>query len=453
MANGKIKINELPETTLAKDNDIFIIENDNTTQKISLGSLINYIKEHEEFAAHFVKQASIDSPNGIAPLDNNRKIPHANLPFGSTENTVYDGALGQSLSDSLSAHLADTDNPHTITKSQIGLSDVDNTADAAKPVSALQQKAIDIAYASSNAYTDVKIADLIDGAPSTLDTLGEIAKALQEGSGISDALDAAIGTKANQAELDSHTGNDTIHITASERTKWNNKIGNTGDTSNTTVKFSEASDLSNIKTGEKTGSIMGKISKAISAFIRHITAKAAAGTLGHVTLSDTYRSAIAEGTAADGMGASQKAVADAYSALNNRLSGLTFEQDAEGNWGYKPAGADTVTPFKKGNGSLKQIDGAAISLKSSNVAHQSSITYGDNAVALFLGVSAWTQTGTGYFILLPELKATTTYSMFYQATWGDEFNFTMTVNPTTRKVTTDNNDGNVVGIVRVYAIA
>ena len=70
-----------------------------------------------------------------------------------------------------------------------------------------------------------------------------------------------------------------------------------------------------------------------------------------------------------------------------------------------------------------------------------------------MGVSAWTQTGTGYFILLPELKATTTYSMFYQATWGDEFNFTMTVNPTTRKVTTDNNDGNVVGIVRVYAIA
>lgn len=348
MANGKIKINELPETTLAKDNNIFIIENDTTTQKISLGSLINYIKEHAEIAAHFVKQSSIDSPNGIAPLDNNRKIPHANLPFGSAENTIYDGALGQNLSNSLSSHLADTGNPHTVTKSQVGLSDVDNTADAAKPVSALQQKAIDTAYANSNAYTDVKIAELIDGAPSTLDTLGQIARALQEGSGISDALDAAIGTKANQAELDSHTGNDTIHITASERAKWNNKIGSTGDTSNTTIKFSEASDLSNIQTGEKTGSIMGKISKAISTFIRHITAKATAATLGHVTLSDTYRSAMPEGTAADGMGASQKAVADAYAALHNSLGGLAFEQDAEGNWGYKPAGADTVTPFKSG---------------------------------------------------------------------------------------------------------
>ncbi len=33
--------------------------------------------------------------------------------------------------------------------------------------------------------------------------------------------------------------------------------------------------------------------------------------------------------------------------FSDRLGGLTFEQDAEGNWGYKPEGADTVTPFKK----------------------------------------------------------------------------------------------------------
>ena len=103
MANGRIKINELPETTLIEDNDIFIIENDTTTQKISLGSLINYIKEHEEIAEHFVKQSAVDSENGVAPLDSSRKIPSANLPFGSTENTVYDGALGQALSDNLSS--------------------------------------------------------------------------------------------------------------------------------------------------------------------------------------------------------------------------------------------------------------------------------------------------------------------------------------------------------------
>ncbi|MDE7070776.1 MAG: hypothetical protein K2O86_02220 [Clostridia bacterium] len=103
MTNGRIKINELPETPLTKDSDIFIIENDTSTQKISLGSLINYIKEHEEIAEHFVKQSAVDSKNGVAPLDGSRKIPSANLPFGSTENTVYDGARGQALTDAHSA--------------------------------------------------------------------------------------------------------------------------------------------------------------------------------------------------------------------------------------------------------------------------------------------------------------------------------------------------------------
>ena len=34
--------------------------------------------------------------------------------------------------------------------------------------------------------------------------------------------------------------------------------------------------------------------------------------------------------------------------LNDSLGGLNFAQDAEGNWGYIPSGADTVIPFKSG---------------------------------------------------------------------------------------------------------
>lgn len=102
MANGKITIHQLPETAIVNDEDVFIIENDTTTQKISLGSLINYIKEHEEIAAHFIKQSDINSENGVAPLDSNRKIPYNNLPFGTTENTIFDGALGQSLTEAYS---------------------------------------------------------------------------------------------------------------------------------------------------------------------------------------------------------------------------------------------------------------------------------------------------------------------------------------------------------------
>ena len=34
--------------------------------------------------------------------------------------------------------------------------------------------------------------------------------------------------------------------------------------------------------------------------------------------------------------------------LNNNLGGLSFGQDADGNWGYKIGGADTVNPFSNG---------------------------------------------------------------------------------------------------------
>lgn len=79
----------------------------------------------------------------------------------------------------------------------------------------------DTAYANANKYTDTAISNLINGAPETLNTLKEIADAMAENDEVITALDSAIGTKANQAELDTHTGNDTIHITSEERTNWN----------------------------------------------------------------------------------------------------------------------------------------------------------------------------------------------------------------------------------------
>lgn len=107
------------------------------------------------------------------------------------------------------------------TKSEVGLANVDNTSDTSKPVSTAQQTAIDAAYTNANKYTDKKVADLIGSAPETMDTLEEVAAAIQENKDVEKALNEAIGKKANQTELDTHTGNSTIHITASERTNWN----------------------------------------------------------------------------------------------------------------------------------------------------------------------------------------------------------------------------------------
>lgn len=95
-------------------------------------------------------------------------------------------------------------------------------------------------YRQATAYADKKVADLIGGAPESLDTLKEVADAIKENESVMDALDAAVGKKANQSELDTHVDNSTIHITSQEREKWNGSVSKTGDASNTTVTFTES---------------------------------------------------------------------------------------------------------------------------------------------------------------------------------------------------------------------
>lgn len=53
-------------------------------------------------------------------------------------------------------------------------------------------------------YTDTKVAELIDSAPETLDTFKEIADAFAEDQEVLDALNSAIGLKADKAELSSY---------------------------------------------------------------------------------------------------------------------------------------------------------------------------------------------------------------------------------------------------------
>lgn len=60
---------------------------------------------------------------------------------------------------------------------------------------------IDMTYQQATGYADQKIADLINGAPSTLDTLGEIAEAMADNADVVQALNQAIGTKASQEEI------------------------------------------------------------------------------------------------------------------------------------------------------------------------------------------------------------------------------------------------------------
>lgn len=54
---------------------------------------------------------------------------------------------------------------------------------------------------ASTSYVDTKVADLVNSAPTTLDTLGEVATAIQNNASVVEALNSAIGSKANASSL------------------------------------------------------------------------------------------------------------------------------------------------------------------------------------------------------------------------------------------------------------
>lgn len=201
------------------------------------------------------------------------------------------------ISENLGEHISNKCNPHNVKKEQVGLSNVDNTADIQKPVSIAQQAAIDAAYANSNYYTDEKIAGLINGAPTTLDTLKEIADAMKENESVVDALQEAIGKKANESEFDAHISDKSNPHNV---TKGQVGLGNVPNvkTNDQTPTYSEAGSLTELTSGEKLSVAFGKIKLAVKNVISIVK-----------LLGTTDISAIGDGT-----------VTGALSAVNRNLT-------------------------------------------------------------------------------------------------------------------------------------
>ena len=248
------KFNIIVKKSVINDEEIESVIESNIIQKM-IRHLIDFMNPHKVNK----EQVGLGNVPNVTTNDQTPTYEEAeefeNISSGEKLSIAF-GKIQKAIS-SLLGHINNFDNPHKITKSQIQLGNVDNTSDVDKPVSTAQQKAIDGAYANSNKYTDQKIADLINGAPETMDTLKEIADAIEKNKSVVEALDKSIGTKANQNELDTHTGNDTIHITSDERTKWNdannkkhshnNKSVLDGITSELVQKWSNGSSLTGIK--------------------------------------------------------------------------------------------------------------------------------------------------------------------------------------------------------------
>lgn len=100
-------------------------------------------------------QTQVDSVStNIETHKSNTNNPHSvtksQVGLGNVDNTsdldkpvsIAQSSAINSVQTDLNAHKGKTDNPHSVTKSQVGLSNVDNTSDIDKPVSTAQQTSI-----------------------------------------------------------------------------------------------------------------------------------------------------------------------------------------------------------------------------------------------------------------------------------------------------------------------
>ena len=124
------KLKNLAEVQKLQDSDITVIEDQDTTRKGTLKQLIQYVKEHNDISSFYAHQEDIGAANGIAPLDDQARLPSEFLSYGKETGTVYEGSAGKALEASLDSHKADSGNPHKTTKAQVGLGNVTNESKA-----------------------------------------------------------------------------------------------------------------------------------------------------------------------------------------------------------------------------------------------------------------------------------------------------------------------------------
>ena len=116
------------------------------------------------------------------------------------------------VSTEIGTHNSDTSNVHgiadtsllalksevtAITKTSLGLGNVDNTADSAKPVSTSQASAIATAKAEAIADATSQVNALLTGAPAALNTLDELAAALGDDANFASSVTTSLGLKVD----------------------------------------------------------------------------------------------------------------------------------------------------------------------------------------------------------------------------------------------------------------
>ena len=245
MANSTLKtrivINNKPAADWGKDTETiwlkgeFLVESD--TRKIKIGDGVNkysalkYANMTPEEVDALVKQSSHSHSNKAildattASFTTALKSKLDGIAAGAEANVQSDWNILDSSSDAFIKNKptsmpasdvhewAKAETKPTYTATEVG---ADPTGSSAK------------ALTDAKNYADKKVAALVNGAPETMDTLKEVSDALDANKDVVDALNAAIGNKANQSDLTTHTGNVDIHVTKEKKTAWDSAATHAG---------------------------------------------------------------------------------------------------------------------------------------------------------------------------------------------------------------------------------
>lgn len=258
-----------------------------TAQQVGLGNVPNVTTDNQ--TPTFTQSSTLSEINSGEKLS---------TLFGKIKKAIVD----------LISHLANTNNPHSVTKSQVGLGNVDDTSDADKPISTATKTALDGKAPKTHASSslDYGIGDrevyghlrLFNGVNSTADTRSGFAatpnavktayeKAV-EGVNAAEKAQETANSKLDKGFISNgYTGIDevTARLNGIEEGAEVNKVtsvqGRTGDvtvtkadidlgnvpnvtTNNQTPTFTAASSRTNINSGETLATIFGKIKKWFS---------------------------------------------------------------------------------------------------------------------------------------------------------------------------------------------
>ena len=168
------------------------------------------------------------------------------------------------------AHIAKKDNPHAVTKAQVGLANVDNVkqatkaefdthnADTTKHITKAERDAWNAKQGNLTAGANVTIAD---GTISAIDTVyddSNVQSHIASKVNPHGVTKAQVGlgnvsniAQASKTEFDSHNSDTTKHITASERSKWNSKQNALGFTPENISNKSKANGYASLDANGK----------------------------------------------------------------------------------------------------------------------------------------------------------------------------------------------------------